>query len=83
MAKLIITYSEGYVCIDMPVRMGSKKRYKTFGKAAAAIAKKKGISKKRASAYVAAVSRAQGIDPRTDKKIKRVPIKRKSRRRKK
>jgi hypothetical protein len=48
----------------MPVQMG-KKKYKSFGKAAAAVAKKKGISKERASAYVAAVERAQGRNPRT------------------
>ena len=51
----------------MPVRMG-KKRYKSFGGAAAAIAKKKGISKERAAAYVAAVERKQGRNPRTGKK---------------
>ena len=40
----------------MPVRMGSKK-YKTFGRAVSAVRKKKGLSKKRASAYVATVER--------------------------
>ena len=34
-----------------------KKKYKTFGKAVAAVQKKKGLSKKRASAYVATVER--------------------------
>lgn len=46
-----------------------KKKYKSFGGAAAAIAKKKGISKERAQAYVAAVERRQGTDPRTGKHI--------------
>jgi len=36
-----------------------KKRYKTFNSAAKAIAKKKGISMKRAKAYTAVVDRAQ------------------------
>jgi hypothetical protein len=40
-----------------------KKRYKTFNKAKAAVAKKKGISKERAAAYVAAVERKQGKIP--------------------
>lgn len=40
----------------MPVRLG-KKKYKTFGKARAAVQKKKGLSKKRAAAYVATVER--------------------------
>lgn len=48
----------------MPVKVGGKK-YKRFGTAAAAIAKKKGISKERAAAYVAATERKQGINPRT------------------
>lgn len=53
----------------MPVKLGNRKKpYKTFGGAAAAIAKKKGISKERAAAYVAAVERKQGIEPRTGKK---------------
>jgi uncharacterized OsmC-like protein len=56
----------------MPVKMGAKK-YKKFGSAAKAIAKKKGIPLERAKAYVAATERAQGKDPRTGKKIKRVP----------
>jgi predicted DNA-binding WGR domain protein len=45
-----------------------KKKYKTFGTAAAAVAKKKGISKKRAKAYVATVERAQGKIPGRRKK---------------
>ena len=40
----------------MPVKIG-KKKYKTFNKAKAAVAKKKGISKERAAAYVATVER--------------------------
>jgi hypothetical protein len=52
----------------MPVQMG-KKKYKSFGGAAAAIAKKKGISKERAAAYVAATERKQGKDPRTGKHL--------------
>lgn len=51
----------------MPAKLG-KKKYKSFGTAAGAIAKKKGISKERAAAYVAAVERKQGINPRTGKK---------------
>ncbi|HYY86150.1 MAG TPA: hypothetical protein VE594_03495 [Nitrososphaeraceae archaeon] len=42
----------------MPIKMG-KKKYKTFETAAAAVAKKKGISKDRARAYVAVVDRKQ------------------------
>jgi hypothetical protein len=42
----------------MPIRLG-KKKYKTFNKAADAVAKKKGISKERAKAYVAVVDRKQ------------------------
>jgi hypothetical protein len=38
-----------------------KKKYKSFGKATAAVAKKKGLSKKRAAAYVATVERAQKV----------------------
>jgi hypothetical protein len=48
-----------------------KKKYKSFKGAAAAVAKKKGISKERAAAYVASVERKQGIEPRTGKKIKK------------
>lgn len=51
----------------MPAKVG-KKKYKSFGTAAGAIAKKKGISKERAAAYVAAVERKQGINPKTGKK---------------
>ncbi len=54
----------------MPAKLG-KKKYKSFNTAAAAVAKKKGISKERASAYVAAVERKQGIEPRTGKKKKK------------
>jgi hypothetical protein len=54
----------------MPVRMG-KKKYKTFKSAQKAVAKKKGISMKRAGAYVASVERKQGINPRTGKKSKK------------
>ena len=46
-----------------------KKKYKTFGKAKAAVKKKKGLSDKRAAAYVATVERKQGIEPRTGKHI--------------
>lgn len=42
----------------MPIKMG-KKKYKSFDTAAAAVAKKKGISKERAKAYVAVVDRKQ------------------------
>lgn len=52
---------------SMPAKLG-KKKYKSFGSATAAIAKKKGISKERAAAYVASVERKQGINPRTGKK---------------
>ena len=54
----------------MPVKLG-KKSYKNFEKAKEAVKKNKGLSDKRASAYVAAVERAQGRDPRTGNKIKR------------
>jgi hypothetical protein len=54
----------------MPIRMG-KKKYKSFSTAKKAIKKKKGLSDKRAAAYVAAVERKQGIDPRTKKHIKK------------
>ena len=56
----------------MPVKLG-KKKYKTFDKATEAVAKKKGISKERAAAYVASVERAKGKDPKSGKKIKKVP----------
>ena len=42
----------------MPIKMG-KKKYKSFDIAAAAVAKKKWISKERAKAYVAVVDRKQ------------------------
>lgn len=42
----------------MPIRMG-KKKYKTFKGAVRAVMKKKGLSKKRASAYVATVDRKE------------------------
>jgi hypothetical protein len=51
----------------MPVKLG-KKKYEKFSDASAAIQKKKGISKDRANAYVAAVERKQGIEPRTGTK---------------
>ena len=54
----------------MPVKLG-KKSYKNFEKAKEAVKKNKGLSDKRASAYVAAVERAQGRDPSTGNKIKR------------
>ena len=54
----------------MPVKMG-KKTYKTFKGAQRAIAKKKGISMKRAGAYVASVERKRGINPRTGKKTRK------------
>jgi hypothetical protein len=53
----------------MPLKLG-KKKYKSFAGAKKAVAGK-GI--KNPAAYVAAIERAQGIDPRTGKKIKRVP----------
>lgn len=52
----------------MPVKLG-KKSYKNFASAKEAVKKSKGLSEKRASAYVASVERAQGKDPRTGKKI--------------
>ena len=42
----------------LPIKMG-KKKYKSFDTAVAAVAKKKGISKVRAKAYVAVVDRKQ------------------------
>ena len=42
----------------MPIKMG-KKKYKTFGRATTAVAKKKGLSKARAAAYVASIDRKQ------------------------
>ena len=52
----------------MPVKLG-KKSYKNFASAKKEVKKSKGLSDKRASAYVASVERAQGKDPRTGKKI--------------
>jgi hypothetical protein len=54
----------------MPVKLG-KKSYKNFAGAKKAVKERKGLSDKRASAYVASVERAQGKDPRTGKKIKK------------
>ena len=54
----------------MPVKLG-KKSYKNFASAKEAVKKNKGISDERASAYVASVERAQGKDPRTEKKTKK------------
>ena len=54
----------------MPVKLG-KKSYKNFASAKEAVKKSKGLSEKRASAYVAVVERAQGKDPRTGKKIQK------------
>ncbi len=54
----------------MPVKLG-KKSYKNFASAREAVRKSKGLSEKRASAYVAAVERAQGKDPRTGKKTRK------------
>lgn len=64
----------------MPIKLG-KKKFKTFSGAKKAVAKK-GI--RNPAAYVAAIERAQGVDPRTGKKIKRVPTskQRKSKRKK-
>jgi hypothetical protein len=53
----------------MPVKLG-KKKYEKFSDASAAIQKRKGISKDRANAYVAAVERKQGIEPRTGKRTR-------------
>jgi hypothetical protein len=53
----------------MPVKLG-KKKYETFSGASAAVQKKKGISKNRANAYVAAIERKQGIEPRTGNRTK-------------
>lgn len=44
--------------VNMPIKMG-KKTYKSFGGAVKAVQRKKGWGKKRASAYVATVDRAQ------------------------
>jgi hypothetical protein len=54
----------------MPVRLG-KKKYKSFKGAQRAIAKKKGISMKRAAAYVASVERAMGRNPRTGRRLRK------------
>lgn len=64
----------------MPIKLG-KKKFKSFAGAKKAVAKK-GI--RNPAAYVAAIERAQGVDPRTGKKIKRVPTskQRKSKRKK-
>jgi hypothetical protein len=60
----------------MPVKMG-KKKFKTFKGAVKSTMKKKGLSKKRASAYVAAVEmRRTGKSPRTGKRINRTKLKR-------
>ena len=53
----------------MPLKLG-KKKFANFAKAKKAVAGK-GI--KNPAAYVAAIERAQGVDPRTGKKIKPVP----------
>ena len=53
----------------MPLKLG-KKKFANFAAAKKAVAGK-GI--KNPAAYVAAIERAQGKDPRTGKKIKRVP----------
>jgi hypothetical protein len=60
----------------MPVKLG-KKKYEKFSDASADIQKKKGISKDRANAYVAAVERKQGIEP-TKKTSKTKTTKRKT-----
>lgn len=55
----------------MPAKIKiGKKTFKSFAGAKKAAAKK-GI--KNPAGYVAAIERAQGIDPKTGKKIKRVP----------
>ena len=56
--------------LKMPVNLG-KKSYKNSEGAKEAVKRDKGLSEKRASAYVASVERAQGKDPRTGKKIKK------------
>jgi hypothetical protein len=56
--------------LKMPVNLG-KKSYKNSEGAKEAVKGDKGLSEKRASAYVASVERAQGKDPRTGKKIKK------------
>jgi hypothetical protein len=48
-----------------------KKGYKNFASAKEAVKKNKGISDERASAYVASVVRAHGMDPRTGEKTKK------------
>ena len=54
----------------MSVKLG-KKSYKNSEGAKEAVKRDKGLSEKRASAYVASVERAQGKDPRTGMKIKK------------
>jgi hypothetical protein len=54
----------------LPLKIG-KKKYKSFSTAASSIAKSKGISKERASAYVATIARAKGDLPPAKKKKKK------------
>jgi len=55
----------------MPIQIAGK-THKTFKAAARAVAKKKGISKERASAYVAHVERLRGNLPgKINKKLKK------------
>ncbi|MGA6989602.1 MAG: hypothetical protein WBX81_04250 [Nitrososphaeraceae archaeon] len=53
--------------LKMPVNLG-KKSYKNSEGAKEAVKRDKGLSEKRASAYVASVERAQGKDPRTGRR---------------
>lgn len=66
----------------MPIKIG-KKSYKRFSSAKNAIAKKKGLSGKRAAAYVAKVEMLKtGKHPRTGKPVKTSRPKKKTRRKK-
>lgn len=53
---MILVYDVQHV--DMPIKLG-KKKYKTFSGAKRAIMKKRGLSAKRAAAYVATIDRKQ------------------------
>lgn len=63
----------------MPLKIGTK-TYKKFAHAKAAIKRKKGISGERAAAYVAAIERSKGKDPRSGKPILPIPTSKKRRR---
>jgi hypothetical protein len=54
----------------MPVKLG-KKSYKNFAGAKKAVKESKGLSDKRASAYVASIERAQGKDRGQERELKK------------